>query len=285
MVFGLAALRLIIRKSEAYVNSDSIEELFTNNEWHLFRTMVSIQAHIMYMGQADYVDSLKTCKNVGVRRFAGKGKTIYEKLGHDAELRKVFYDYMEAYSEFANPHLIQNVDFSRDHAILDVGGGVGANAIALAKHNPALHVTLLDLLVAASLAKEKIEKNGLSARIDFHPCDIFKQPFPKNYDSILFAHQLVIWGVEENKCLLKKAYNSLNENGRVIIFSSISEDSEDSPLMAALDTVYFRAVAAGDGMIYPWKDYENWLKEAGFKRMERIPCNMWTPHGIVIAYK
>ena len=55
--------------------------------------------------------------------------------------------------------------------------------------------------------------------------------------------------------------------------------------MAALDTVYFRSVAAGNGMIYPWKDYEKLLRKTGFKKIERIRCNTWTPHGVIVARK
>jgi hypothetical protein len=102
---------------------------------------------------------------------------------------------------------------------------------------------------------------------------------------VMFIHQLVIWGIEENKSLLKKAYNSLNVGGKVIVFSSIANDEENGPLMTGLDTVYFRAVAAGNGMIYPWKDYEKIMLEVGFSKIERHKCDTWTPHGIIIGQK
>jgi hypothetical protein len=55
--------------------------------------------------------------------------------------------------------------------------------------------------------------------------------------------------------------------------------------MAALDTVYFRSVAAGQGMVYPWKDYESILLDVGFKSVTRIRCDTWTPHGVIIGHK
>lgn len=71
----------------------------------------------------------------------------------------------------------------------------------------------------------------------------------------------------------------------MIIVNSIADDSEDGPLMAALDTVYFRSVAAGQGMIYPWKDYVEMLSAVGFRRTTKVRCDTWTPHGIVIGHK
>ena len=192
---------------------------------------------------------------------------------------------MESYSGYANPHLVRNLDFSKTLSVLDVGGGGGGNAIALAKAFPNITLTLLDLPIVAPLAKAKIKKYKLSNRIKFYPADMFRNEFPKNQDAVLFIHQLVIWSEEQNELLLKKAYRALNKNGQVIIFSSIGDYSKQGRLMSALDTVYFRSVAVGNGMIYPWKDYEKWLRKVGFRKIQRIRCKTWTPHGIIIAYK
>lgn len=285
LTFGLTSLGLIEKIGEKYSNSNAIKELFEQNEYDLFKKMTLIQAHIMYLGQIDYVESLKQNTNVGIGRYKGIGKTIYEKLDQNPKLKKIFYDYMEAYSNYAIPHLMSKIDFSKDKNILDVGSGGGCNAITLEKHYSNLKITLLDLPVVSDIVKKEIEKNNLSNRITFYPCNMFKDKFPKNQDSVMFIHQLVIWSEEENKFLLHKSYDSLKKNGRVIIFSSISEDTEDGPLMAALDTVYFRSIASGNGMIYPYKDYEKLLLEIGFKKVERIRCNTWTPHGIIVGYK
>ena len=112
LLFGLTAMRLIRKSNETYENSKPIQDMFLHNEFKLFRSMVGIQAHIMYIGQTDFVDSLKKDTNVGVNRVPGKGKTIYKKLANNLKLRKIFYDYMEAYSDYANPHLLEKVDFN-----------------------------------------------------------------------------------------------------------------------------------------------------------------------------
>lgn len=285
LLFGLTALGLINKQGEKYSNAVIIEEFFKRNEWELLKSMVLIQAHIMYIGQTDFLESLKQNTNIGVLRFHGKGETLYKRLRKNPKLKKMFYNYMETYSAYAIKFLLQKINFDSDYKILDVGGGGGKNAIEIAKKYPKIKVTLVELPVAQSLAQKNIKDNHLEEQISFYPCDMFKEAFPKNQDAVLFIHQLVIWSREQNKKLLQKAYNSLKSGGRVIIFSSISEDDEQGPLMAALDTVYFRAVAAGRGMIYPWKDYEKLLSEIGFSKIKRIRASTWTPHGIVVGYK
>lgn len=285
LLFGLTSLRLISKNKDKYQNSRLIETLFKEGEWKLFESMVMIQAYIMYPGQEYYLESLRKNSNVGIKRFSGRGKTVYERLEHNKRLKKIFYDYMEEYSKYSSPHLISKVNFSKIKSILDVGGGAGGNAISIIRRNPQIKITLIDLPLVKSLAESRIKENNFSSKITFYPANIFKDKFPNKYDAILFIHQLVIWSLEDNKILLKKAYDSLNDGGEVIIFSSISDNNKVGPLMAALDTVYFRSVAAGNGEIYSWKDYEKILKEVGFKKVKKIKCKTWTPHGIIIGHK
>lgn len=285
LLFGLSALRLVTSKHEQYGNIKPIQKLLAHNEWPVFRALIRFQAHIVYPGQIDYVASLREGKNVGTGRFPGNGDTLYKRLDNDKQLQKVFYEYMEAYSEYANPHLIRALDLSQAHAVLDVGGGGAGNAISLARAFPNIEITLLDLAIIGPIAQEKIKRHKLTNRIHFKAADMHKNVFPKKQDAVLFIHQLMIWSPEQNRVLLQKAYDALSPGGQVIIFGSVADDDEQGPLMAALDTVYFSSVAAGHGLIYPWKDYEKLLREVGFKNIKKIRSKTWTPHGVIIAQK
>ncbi|HYG08489.1 MAG TPA: methyltransferase [Pyrinomonadaceae bacterium] len=285
LLFGLSALNLVIREGDFFYNSAAISLVFKRGEWKLLQAMTRFQAHIVYLGLNDFVKSLKEDRNAGLERIEGQGETLYQRLLTNPAIEKIFFEYMETYSDFAIKYLIKNLDLSSARHVLDVGGGMGRNAIAIASRYPNAQVTLLDLQFVIQRAEPLISQHGLSERIKLQPCDITKEEFPGGQDCILFIHQLVIWSHEENIKLLKKAFTALNPEGRVVIFSSVADNDETGPLMAALDTAYFRAVAAGDGMIYPWKDYEQALLETGFKNVEYIRCDSWTPHGIIVGYK
>jgi ubiquinone/menaquinone biosynthesis C-methylase UbiE len=275
---------LVHKNGDKYSNSHVIEELISKGEWEVFKALVMFQAYIVYPGQIDYLESLIAGQNVGIRRYPGEGHTLYEKFRFDPRTRNIFYLYMNKYSEYAVPHVLAKVDFSSARKVLDVGGGGGSNAIAIADKNPQLEVTILDLPAAQQICEDQINKQGLSDRIKFVECDIFKDEFPRGFDDVLFFHELMIWNHNQIRYLLKEAHNSLHETGRVVIVGSVSNDSEDGPVMAALDTVYFRSVAAGEGMVYPWKDYERILLDVGFQSVTRIKCDTWTPHGIIIGH-
>src|SRR3989344_1438330 len=77
----------------------------------MFKKWTELEAAVMYVGQQDFVQSLKQDRNVGLKRFHGTGKTIYDKLGQNSTLHKIFFDYMQAYSAYAFRHLLKKIDF------------------------------------------------------------------------------------------------------------------------------------------------------------------------------
>ncbi|MBD2184009.1 methyltransferase [Planktothrix sp. FACHB-1355] len=285
LMLGLTALKLVIKEGDTYRNSFVMQMLFVDGIWQEFYDTVLFEARIVYVGQLDFVESLRQNRNVGLRQFPGEGPDLYHRFIEHPEIEKVFYNYMGSWSRLANPLLIKNVDFSKFQKVVDVSGGDATNATTVAAAYPNVDITLLEIPASCPIAQKKIDAHGLTDRIHVRGVDIFVDEFPKGHDCFMFIHVLVIWTLEENTFLLRKAYEALEPGGSVIIFNSISSDDEDGPVMAALDSPYFMALPATGGMIYSWADHEKCLRDAGFTKMERIDCNAWTPHGIIIATK
>lgn len=286
LLLGLTSLNLISKGENAlYKNSVAIDMLFENNQWEIFKDVVAFEQYIVYVSQVDFVESLKTNSNIGIRHIPGNGRDLYHRLTENLMLEKVFYKYMDSWTRLTNKYLLKNINFHDIKRVLDVGGGTGINAIAIAKEYSHLNATVLEIPASSKITQQNIDSAGLSERVSVHAGDMFKDNFPQNYDCILFSHQLVIWTPEENTELLKKAYEALPDNGKVIIFSSISNDEGNGPLMAALDSVYFSTLPAEGGMIYAWHQYVDWLKQCGFRHIDKINCYGWTPHGIIVATK
>lgn len=285
LLLGCTSLGLITRRDGSYELSPVLTKMLGTDDWRRFRDTVAFEQYIVYEGQLDFTESLRTNSNAGLRRFPGEGPDLYHRLGENPELGQVFYRYMRSWSELANEHLVKYVDLTGVRRLLDCGGGDAVNAIALAKANPELDVTILEIAECEPVANEKIAEAGLTDRIRVQSGDMFKDAFPDDCDCVMFAHQLVIWTLEENTALLSKAYEALPPGGKLVILNSMSNDEGDGPVVAALDSVYFAAMPAEGGMIYSWAQHEECLRAAGFVTMERIPCDGWTPHGIIVATK
>lgn len=286
LLLGTTALHLTKQEENRYFNSDVISDLMDRGYWEIFKDIVAFEQYIVYKGQVDFAESLKANSNVGLRHIPGKGRDLYYRLCENPELERVFYKYMTSWSKLSNPLLFKYINFSTIESIVDAGGGSGVNAIELAKHSPTTRITLMEIPGTARIAAENVAKANLSDQITVVARNMFEEGFPEGHQAILFSHQLGIWTEEENIYLLTKAYNALQKNGCVLLFSSMSNDAGDGPLMAALDSVYFASIPSEGGMIYTWNEYENWLKKAGFQKIKRYAdANSWTPHGIIEAIK
>ncbi|MEU3723206.1 methyltransferase [Streptomyces sp. NPDC031705] len=287
LLLGATSLGMLTVEDGRYQLATVLAELLKTDDWQRFKDTVGFEQYVCYEGQIDFTESLRANSNVGLRRVRGSGRDLYHRLNENPHMEQVFYKYMRSWSELANQHLVEVLDLSGTSKLLDCGGGDAVNSIALAQANPHIEAGILEIPPTAPLTEKKIAEAGLSDRITVKPGDMHADEFPTGYDTVMFAHQLVIWTPEENTALLRKAYHALPEGGRVIIFNSMSNDEGDGPVVAALDSVYFAALPAEGGMIYSWATYEESLTKAGFnpESFERIEFPGWTPHGVIIATK
>jgi hypothetical protein len=228
-------------------------------------------------------EAIKQHKNVGLDEFPGDEPTLYERLAHQPELEIIFQDAMQELSVQSNQDLARYVDFSKLSHVVDVGGGDGTNAIALASQWPHLRITVFDAPTVCAIAEENIRKKGLSARIGTYPGNCFHDDFPQNADCFLVAHFFTIWSPAKDQLLLKKSFDSLPNGGRVILYNMMQNDDEDGPWAAAIGSPYFLAVATGEGMLYTWKEYEEWMRAAGFTDVSRF--KLPRHHGVISSRK
>lgn len=285
LLLGTTALGLTTRTDGGYRNGVVIEELFREGAWDVIEDITEFQDKVTGPASMDFVASLRADSNVGLRRIPGHGHDLYHRLAGDPELEQLFYRCMKSWSTLSNPVLVDNADLGGVRRVLDVGGGDGVNSIALATVNPSVAFTVFDLPGAAAIARDRIRANGFDGRIAAVDGDMFTEPLPGGHDCVLFANQLVIWSPEQNRRLLRKAHDALPDGGRVLIFSAMSDDTGDGPLYAALDNVYFATLPTESSVIYNWAQYEEWLTDAGFSDVVRLPGKTWTPHGLIGATK
>ena len=137
-------------------------------------------------------------------------------------------------------YLINSVDFGSLTRVLDVGGGDATIAVAVAQAFPHLQITVLELPGVVPLAQRRVDEAGVSDRVQVIATDMFAEPFPPGHDGALFVHQLQIWPLDQDTELLRRAHEALPPGGSVVIMNSMSDDTGDGPLMAALDAAYFR---------------------------------------------
>lgn len=285
LLVGLTALGVVKLENGRYRNADITEARMVSGKPGCVAPILGWQAHIVYPGMMDFVASLKANRNVGLERFEGTEPTLYERLAHDKTLEKIFQDSMSGLSRQANQFLPQAMDFSRYHHVVDAGGGDGTNAMAIARAYPRLKATVFDSPSVCAHARQNIAAAGMADRVDTWEGSFFDTPFPPDTDCVVYCHILTIWSMEKNRALLKRTFDALPEGGAVVIFNMMADDDDRGPLSTALGSPYFLAIATGEGMLHPWKDYEAALRDAGFRQTVRLDTGLPIDHGILVGIK
>lgn len=286
LLIGLTAIGLIKRDDAGrYQNAPLVEERLVAGEPGYAGPILGWQAHIVYPGLQDFLASLKEARNVGLQRFSGDEPTLYQRLTHDLRLQTVFQDAMSALSRQANAFLPAALDFGRYRHVVDAGGGDGTNAMAIARKYPGCRASVFDSAAVCEHAKQNIESAGMSDRVGTWAGNFFTDPFPPDTDCVLYCHILTIWSIEHNRKLLKITYDALPKGGAVVIFNMMGADDDRGPVSTALGSPYFLAIATGEGMMHPWKDYEAALAAAGFTQTRRIDQGLPLDHGILVGIK
>lgn len=283
ILLGLTSLGFLKKRGSRYSNKYIARLLYLKKSPYKIRAYIELQHRVMYKGCYWLLESIRQNTNVGLQEFKGDEPTIYQRLAHDPETEEIFQESMQELSMHANASLRERLDLSEVKHLVDVGGGNGTNAMAIAKKWPHLHLTVFDSPTVCGLAKDHIQSQGMSNQVSVHPGECFVDSFPKNADALMFAHFFTIWGEAKDRELLKKCYSHLPVGGKVIIFNMMQRNDETGPLSAALGSPYFMSIATGMGMLFTWNEYETWMLEAGFRKVEKH--RLARDHGIIIGIK
>ena len=153
-------------------------------------------------------------------------------------------------------------DFSRHRAVLDVGGGHGAFAMALANHAPDARIGIFDLPAVLDGTTEVLSQKGLTERITLHPGDFFATALPSGYDCITLNRILHDHDDAAALAILRAIRATLPAGGRLLI----AEPMAETPGARAMGDTYFGLYlwAMNSGKPRSAKAIGTLLREAGF---------------------
>jgi hypothetical protein len=229
---------------------------------------------VCYKGLFELDNSIENSKPEGLKNF-GEWETIYEGLSKLPEdVQTSWYDFDHFFSNNAFPFVLPLVYKNNITNLLDIGGNTGIWAIASAKYNPDVAITILDLPEQLVIAKEKVEKEGLSNRISFLPGNILNDEVKllSTFDAIWMSQFLDCFNEKDIVSILKKCYNAIDENGMVFILEPFwdKQKFEVSSFCLQQTSIYFTALANGSSQIYNSENFYNCIDIAGLEIVEEF---------------
>lgn len=147
--------------------------------------------------------------------------------------------------------------------MLDLGGGPGTNAMAMARRD--VKATIFDLPATISIARKLARREGVKG-LSFIGGDFHVDNIGSGYDLILLSQIFHAFSPEENLALLGKCRNALSPGGRVVVQEFPINDTRTAPPQSALFSVNM-LVGTENGRCYTSREMKQWLAEAGFKNI------------------
>lgn len=163
-------------------------------------------------------------------------------------------------------------EFASARRLLDLGGGPGWVAIALARANTGLSGVVYDLPQAAAVARENIEREGLDQRLKADGGDLNRDDFGNGYDLIWCSS--VLHFVPDLMATLRRILTALRPGGVLVCAHAELPDTSSAAreVMPYYLSLRMRGrVVTRDGELYQA------LRSVGFSSLEshsRVPFPM-----------
>lgn len=207
--------------------------------------------------------------------------SLFDALYSDPARLKEFIAAMRGAQMGAIMAFASQFDFSRYAALCDVGGASGALAVQVARENPHMTCVTADLPAVLPIAEEYISDAGLVDRVKAVALDFFSDNAFPQADVITMGNILHDWGLRDKKTLIRKAYNALPKGGAFVVIENIIDNDRSSNVMGLLMSLNM-LIETGEGFDYTFRDFQEWVAEAGFSKAEILPLAGPTSAAIAI---
>lgn len=129
----------------------------------------------------------------------------------------------------AGRDLLNRADFSSCRRLLDVGGGSGGFAIAIAAVCPQLHATVVELPSVAPVTQRFIEIEGMTERAEVIVGDLVRSPLQGTYDVAVLRAFIQVLSQDDARQVFCNLIQALEPGGTVYILGQVLDDSRISP--------------------------------------------------------
>lgn len=236
------------------------------------RVNMDVVHEVCYRGMFDLDKSIQGGKPDGLKTL-GNWNTFYEGLSSlPPQARDSWLAFDHYYSDLAFPAALPLVFADKPRRLLDVGGNTGKWAVACARFDPEVRITIVDLPQQLELARETVRQNNLEDRIGFFATDLLDEsrPLPEGYDALWMSQFLDCFSERQIVSILQRAARAMGTGGVLHILELLwdRQPNETAAFCLQQTSLYFACIANGNSQMYHSSDLLRCLGEGGLQVVE-----------------
>ncbi|HEV2703325.1 MAG TPA: methyltransferase [Steroidobacteraceae bacterium] len=178
------------------------------------------------------------------------------------ELARSITAFMNAHSLAAAKAVGAQTLFADAQSLLDVGGGSAIFSIEIAKLQPSLRATVMEIKAVCAEADRYIGAAELASRVRTQSVNMFTQPWPTGHDVHFLSNILHDWSDDTCRMLLKKSFEALPAGGRIVLHEMLMNDDGCGPLPCAAFSLLM--LLGTRGRQYSLPELRGFLEPVGF---------------------
>lgn len=234
----------------------------------LTRANMDFTQDVNYLGLFHLEEALRSGRPEGLKVF-GPWRTIYEGLAHLPErVRASWFGFDHYYSDTAFPAALPHIFAHKPRRLLDIGGNTGKWALHCLRHDPEVHVTIVDLPGQLRMAERALAEAGLAGRATLHEGNLLDPAsrLPGGFDAVWMSQFLDCFSEDEIVSILTRCQQALDTGGRLFILEPFWDRQrfDSAAFSLQMTSLYFAALANGNSRMYAADDFLGLVRRAGF---------------------
>jgi hypothetical protein len=252
LLYALTAIGLLCVDDGRFSNGPEASEFLVQGR----STYVGMRQHAYLRRWQSMLQIAET-----IRTGVPQGRLDYGSMSND-ELQSFYRGtYTEALA--VGRELAARLDLSNCRRLVDVGGGSGGLAIALAQAFPQLHATVVDLPTTTPIAERYIKEAGVADRVEVLAENVVNSRLSRSYDVAILRGLLIVLAPEDACRAVTNVAAGIESGGAIYVMGWILDDSRVSPKEVATFNLHF-INSLEHGRLYTESEIRKWLAEAGF---------------------
>jgi len=265
---AMVGLGLLERRGDRYGNGAAAAAFLAGRPGPDLRPMLRFFDRISYPAWMKLAEAVRT----------GHGQSHFGRFSEEEQ--QIFSAGVQAFTAPMAAALGASYEFGRHRRLLDVGGGTGSFLVAVLRRNAGLAGTLFELPGACAAARRYLAGEPEGARIAVVEGDVFKDKLPDGHDVLLVANTVHVLSAEHNLELLRKMRAGVAAGVRLLLVDLWTDPTHTEPPAAPLMAGEF-LIIAGEGQAYSEEEADAWLRQTGWRKLERKP--LAGPASMIVA--